>query len=70
MTTATTEPLGETWFTREELAQRWKLPPKTLAQWASQRKGPPYTKIGRWTRYRMADVIAWENRQATGGDAA
>jgi hypothetical protein len=63
------EALGETWLTREELAHRWKLPPKTLAQWASQHKGPPFTKIGRWCRYRLSDVVTWENCQATGGEA-
>lgn len=58
------------WLTRPEVGKRLKVPPKTLAQWASQKKGPPFTKIGRWTRYRLSDVIAWENRQFTGGDAA
>jgi hypothetical protein len=58
------------WLTRPEVAERIKIPPKTLAEWASQKKGPPFSKFGRWTRYRLSDVIAWENRQLTGGDAA
>jgi hypothetical protein len=69
VTVAVAEALGETWLTREELARRWKLPPKTLAQWASQHKGPPFSKIGRWCRYRLTDVVTWESRQTTGGDA-
>ena len=36
---------------------------KTLAQWASQGKGPRYAVFGRHSRYRLADVIAWENAQ-------
>ena len=58
------------WLTRPEVAGRLKIPAKTLAEWASQKKGPPFTKIGRWARYRLSDVIAWEQRQATGGDIA
>jgi hypothetical protein len=72
MTTATENLnlIEDVWLTREDVALRWKLPPKTLAQWASQHKGPPFTKIGRWCRYRTSDVVAWESRQTTGGDAA
>jgi len=51
----------DVWITRPELASRQKLPRATLAQWASQGKGPKYAKFGRHVRYRLADVIAWEN---------
>ena len=50
-----------TWITRPELAIRQKMPEATLAQWASQGKGPKYAKFGRHVRYRLSDVIAWEN---------
>lgn len=49
------------WITRSELARRLRLPEATPAQWASQGKGPKYAKFGRHVRYRLADVIAWEN---------
>jgi hypothetical protein len=62
-------PSENTWLTRQELAKREKLPPATLAQWGSQGKGPKYAKFGRHVRYRLSDVIAWENAQF-GGDAA
>ena len=58
------------WLTRPETAMRLKLPPKTLAEWASKGKGPKFVKIGRFARYRLSDVIAWENKQFTGGSAA
>lgn len=58
------------WLTRAEVASRAKLPIATLAQWASQGKGPRYAKFGRHTRYRLADVIDWENEQFSGGDVA
>lgn len=53
----------EVWLTRQERAKREKLPPATLAQWGSQGKGPKYAKFGRHVRYRLSDVIAWENAQ-------
>lgn len=51
----------DVWITRPELASRLKVPSATPAQWASQGKGPKYAKFGRHVRYRLADVIAWEN---------
>lgn len=55
------------WLTRPEVADRLRVPEKTLAQWASQRKGPPYARFGRHCRYRLSDVIDWENQQFGGG---
>lgn len=54
----------ETWLTRQELADRWKMPPATLAQWASQGRGPVYVKLGgRQVRYALSDVLAYEQSQ-------
>ncbi|WP_280357874.1 helix-turn-helix transcriptional regulator [Nocardia otitidiscaviarum] len=52
-----------TWLTRHELAARTKLSPKTLANWAAIGKGPRFTRFGARVRYRLDDVIAWENKQ-------
>ena len=57
------------WLTRPEVGERIKVPEKTLAQWASQGKGPKYHRLGRHARYRLSDLIAWENAQFTGGAA-
>ncbi|HRD11312.1 MAG TPA: helix-turn-helix domain-containing protein [Mycobacterium sp.] len=62
-------PNQDTWLTRPEVGQRLRVPDKTLAQWASQGKGPKYARFGRHCRYRLSDVIAWENAQFR-GDAA
>jgi len=48
------------WLSRRELADRYGLPVKTLAQWASKGTGPRYARLGRHARYRLSDVIAWE----------
>lgn len=51
------------WLTREELAERTKVPKSTLAQWASRGTGPAYARFGRHCRYRLSDVVAWEQSQ-------
>ena len=54
------------WLTREEVAGRLKVPVNTLAQWASKGTGPRFARIGRFSRYRLVDVEAWESDQFTG----
>jgi hypothetical protein len=56
---------AETWITRPGLAKRWNMPEATLAQWGSglKRHGPKFAKFGRHVRYRLSDVIRWENEQ-------
>jgi hypothetical protein len=56
------------WISRQELADRYSLPVKTPAEWASKGTGPPYAKFGRHVRYRLSDVIAWEAKQLTADD--
>jgi predicted DNA-binding transcriptional regulator AlpA len=51
------------WLSRQELADRHGVPVKTPAQWASKGTGPRYAKFGRHVRYRLSDVIDWENKQ-------
>jgi predicted DNA-binding transcriptional regulator AlpA len=50
----------ERWLSRQELADRYGLPVRTLAQWASKGTGPRYARLGRHARYRLSDVTAWE----------
>lgn len=38
----------------EEAAAFLLVSVETLAQWRSQRRGPPYIKIGRLVRYRLS----------------
>jgi predicted DNA-binding transcriptional regulator AlpA len=51
------------WLNRRELAERYEVPVKTPAEWASKGTGPRYAKIGRPVRYRLSDVIDWEREQ-------
>jgi predicted DNA-binding transcriptional regulator AlpA len=50
-----------------ELAARYSVPLETVYGWNKTRTGPRFMKIGRHVRYRLADVIAWEDSRARGG---
>ena len=63
------ETLNNIWLTRPEVSKRIKVPVATLAQWASYGRGPKFSKFGRHCRYRLSDVVAWEDAQFTGGAA-
>jgi hypothetical protein len=52
------------------LAEREGVPLDTVYRWNRLRIGPPYMKIGRHVRYRLADVIAWENSRFVGSRTA
>lgn len=57
------------WLTREEVAERLRVPTETVKYWGVRGNGPKFAKFGRHVRYRLTDVIAWEEQQF-GGDAA
>ncbi len=44
-----------------ELAEREGVPLDTVFQWNRKGTGPRYMRIGRHVRYRLADVVAWED---------
>lgn len=48
------------WLSRVDLARRYGVSVKTIAEWDQHRSGVPFAKIGKHIRYRMADVLAWE----------
>jgi predicted DNA-binding transcriptional regulator AlpA len=49
----------------EDLARRESVPVQTVYGWNKTGGGPPPMKIGRYVRYRLADVIAWEESRIT-----
>lgn len=57
------------WLSRDELAERLQVPPGTVKYWAVTGRGPRFARFGRHVRYRLSDVVAWEDEQF-GGDAA
>jgi excisionase family DNA binding protein len=44
---------------RKAVAEFLGVPERTLAEWAHRGTGPAYHRVGRHTRYAMADVIEW-----------
>jgi excisionase family DNA binding protein len=47
-------------LTPKQAAELLGLPEGTLAQWRSQRRGPPYVKMEfRLVRYRRSDLEEW-----------
>lgn len=64
------EHIEDHWMTRAEVAKRLRVPDRTPGVWASKGTGPKYHRFGRHTRYRLSDVIAWENAQYSGGTQA
>ncbi|MFF0499743.1 helix-turn-helix domain-containing protein [Nocardia aobensis] len=56
----------DVWLTTDEVAARLKIPKKTLAVWASLGRGPRYVRMGRYRRYRVVDLVAWEQTQLEG----
>ena len=51
----------------EDLADREGVPVPTVYQWRSRGTGPPGFRVGRHVRYRLADVVAWEEAQIAAG---
>ena len=62
---------GEVLLDEHDLAKRWKLKsPKKLQADRQKGRGPPWIRIGRCVRYRLSDVLAYEeaNRHTSTSD--
>ena len=51
-----TEALLNQW----DVAERWRMSPRTLERWRWEGKGPRYLKLGNRIGYRIEDVEAFE----------
>jgi len=49
-------------LTTDEVAALLKIAPATLVDWRHDQRGPRYYKMGREIRYKLADVIEWEQQ--------
>jgi excisionase family DNA binding protein len=58
-----TPPNDHRHLTPQDLADRAGVPLATVYRWNSEGTGPRYMTLGRHARYRLADVLAWENRR-------
>jgi|TARA_R100001443_G_scaffold51816_1_gene63624 hypothetical protein len=53
---------NKVWLTQEELAERWRKSPRTLANYRAQGKGPAYSKMGGKVLYDLQVVEETENQ--------
>jgi excisionase family DNA binding protein len=54
------------YLTVQDLAERLRVPKRTVYDWNLRRVGPQFMKIGRHVRYRVADVEQWEKTRIAG----
>lgn len=50
-------------LSQHELAQRWRLSPRTLERWRWLGQGPAFLRLGRRIAYRLTDIEAFEAAQ-------
>ena len=55
---------ANTFLSTQQLADRYGVPVATVHRWLHHGTAPRSLKIGRHRRFRLEDVIAWENDQA------
>jgi excisionase family DNA binding protein len=60
--------MAERLLTIQEVADRLNVPTATIYGWNSRGTGPTYLKLGRHARYRLDDVVAWENAHTVGAE--
>jgi predicted DNA-binding transcriptional regulator AlpA len=52
--------MDEKHLSPEQLAEREGVALGTVYTWNKSASGPPYLRVGRHVRYRLVDVLAWE----------
>ena len=52
-------------LTPEELAIRFKMHVDSIARWRTQDRGPAFIRIEGQVRYRVADVLKYEQENRT-----
>ncbi len=57
-------------LTPEETAELLRVPVQLLYRWRYERRGPPSFRIGRYVRYRRAEVDRWIDLQASSSGTA
>lgn len=57
-------------FTPETLAAYFGVPLRTVYSWRSKGAGPRGFRVGKFVRYRLEDVEAWEQEQIEKEQAA
>lgn len=53
-------------LTEDDLAKRWNVAPKTLANQRCRGDGPPFIKLGRMVRYDADVADRWATERTVG----
>ena len=53
----------EAFLHQRDLAERWRVSPRTLERWRWLKTGPSYIKLGGKVVYAVEDVEAYERRR-------
>lgn len=56
-------PEDERHLSPQELADRLRVPLSSIYGWRAQHKGPRGMRCGKHVRYRISDILEWEQRQ-------
>lgn len=54
--------MADGFLSTNELAERWNLRYGILARWRQHGTGPAFLKFGKVIRYRLEDIIEYEQR--------
>ena len=54
--------MADGFLSTNDLAKRWNLRSGTLSRWRQYGTGPAFLKFGKVVRYRIEDVIEYEQR--------
>lgn len=49
-------------ISERELAMRWRCTTRTLQRWRAEDYGPHFLRLGGSIRYRLSDIVEYENR--------
>ena len=50
-------------LTREEAARFLGITAATLSDWASKKRGPPYTDLGQAVKYPLSGLVEWKAKR-------
>lgn len=57
-------------LSRQEVAERYGVPVQTISAWKQKGYGPRSFRVGKYTRFRLSDCLAWEESQLDPDTAA